>query len=148
MIEIIRASQDNLKQVVTLFDQYRIFYKMPSDIAAAEKFIRQRLVKQDSLIFLAFKQSFAVGFMQIYPSFSSVAMLPIWILNDLFVCSSARQSGCAKKMMMYLQDRAKRDGIFSIKLATENTNHNAKALYRGLGYQLNQNYSHYSKPTK
>ena len=148
MIEIIPASQQNLKQVASLFDQYRVFYNMSSDIAAAENFIQKRIAQQDSLIFLAFKQSAAVGFMQIYPSFSSMAMLPIWILNDLFVCSSARQTGCAKKMMMYLQERAKNHGIFSIKLATENTNYKAKALYHGLGYQLNQNFSHYSKLTK
>jgi hypothetical protein len=35
----------------------------------------------------------AVGFMQLYPSFSSVSMQPIWIVNDLFVVEEARRRG-------------------------------------------------------
>jgi len=31
-----------------------------------------------------------MGFAQLYPSFSSVSMKRLWILNDLFVSSEAR----------------------------------------------------------
>lgn len=145
MCKIIQADHKNLQQVAFLFDQYRIFYNMPSDIAAAESFVNSRFIQQDSFIFLALRRGSAIGFMQVYPSFSSVAMKPIWILNDLFVDSSARRTGCAKKMMEYLQKRANQEAIFSIKLATAVNNNKAKSLYRSLGYQLNQDFDHYSK---
>ncbi len=145
MYKIIQAGHKNLQQVVFLFDQYRMFYKMSSDRIAAENFVNDRLVQQDSLIFLALKKNSAVGFLQVYPSFSSVAMQPIWILNDLFIDSSARQTGCAKKMMKYLQEQAKQRSIFSIKLATAVNNYKAKSLYESLGYRLNQDFDNYSK---
>ena len=145
MLDIIQASRKDIEQVAYLFDQYRVFYKMPSDIIAAKNFVNSRLTQKDSLIFLAIGETSAVAFMQIYPAFSSVAMLPIWILNDLFVDSSARRTGCARKLMEYLQERAKQEGIFSIKLATAVNNNKAKSLYESLGYRLNQDFDNYSK---
>ena len=147
MLDIIQASRKDIEQVAYLFDQYRVFYKMPSDIIAAKNFVNSRLTQKDSLIFLAIGETSAVAFMQIYPAFSSVAMLPIWILNDLFVDSSARRTGCARKLMEYLQERAKQEGIFSIKLATAVNNNKAKSLYQSLGYRLNQDFDNYSKRT-
>jgi GNAT superfamily N-acetyltransferase len=40
-----------------------------------------------------------VGFAQLYPSFSSVLMKRIWILNDLFVEKDFRREGVAKLLM-------------------------------------------------
>lgn len=145
MFKIIQAGQKDLQKVAFLFDQYRIFYKMPSDITAAKNFVSRRFTQQDSLIFIASKQTSAVGFMQVYPSFSSVAMQPIWLLNDLFIESSARRTGCARRMMEYLQEKAGQQAIFSIKLATAINNHKAKSLYESLGYQQNQDFDHFSK---
>lgn len=147
MLNISLACQNDIKQVALLFDQYRVFYKMPSNIAAAEDFINNRLNQRDAIIYLARKENSAVGFMQIYPSFSSVAMQPTWILNDLFVTAVARRTGCAKQMMGYLQEEAKRNEIFSIKLATAVDNTKAKALYRQLGYLINRDFDNYSKRT-
>jgi len=148
MIDIIHANKNNLQDTISLFEKYRSFYGIPNDFDAARQFISERLTKQDSLIFLAYKKNTAVGFMQIYHSFSSVAMQPIWILNDLFIDPAARRTGCATKMMKYIDIRAKKDGIFSIKLATAVTNKKAKALYDSLEYQLNQNFDNYNKSVK
>jgi len=61
--------------VIDLFDKYRIFYKQPSDIALAEKFIKERLENNESVIFVAFAdsdtQSEPAGFTQLYPLISS-----------------------------------------------------------------------------
>ena len=145
MIEITQANKNNLQDTISLFEKYRTFYDMPNDFDAARQFISERLTKHDSLIFIAYKKSKAVGFMQIYPSFSSVAMQPVWILNDLFVDPSVRRSGCATKMLTHLHKLAIQENIFSIKLSTAVTNHSAKALYGSLGYQLVEDFDNYSK---
>lgn len=145
MLTIIPAHQNNLEEIANLFDQYRVFYKMPSSLAAVKNFISARLVQKDTLIFIAYTENHAVGFMQIYRSFSSIAMQPIWILNDLYVESLYRRIGCARKMMVYLQDKAAQEKVFSIKLATAVNNDKAKSLYHSLDYQLNDGFDHYSK---
>ena len=74
------------------FDAYRQFYGRASDLSGAHAFLRERFDHGESVVFLAFDAGGqGVGFTQLYPSFSSTAMARIFVLNDLFVCASARQ---------------------------------------------------------
>ncbi len=100
-MEISVVCAEELGELVTLFDEYRIFYKQPSDIDAARKFIEQRLHNKESVLLAARENDNIVGFIQLYPSFSSIAMKPIWILNDLFVKSAFRNRGIAKSLMNF-----------------------------------------------
>jgi len=132
---------DTLSQ---LFNRYRIFYNMPSDLKAAKTFITQRLLKQDSLLYLATKNNEALGFTQIYRSFSSVAMRPIWIINDLYVDASERNNNIATNLLSHVLKQAIKQKVFNLQLATGIDNSQAQALYAKLGYQLNNGFLHYS----
>ena len=52
-VSIIEAGPEELDFIVPLFDQYRMFYGQPSDLALARRFIAARLEQRDSVIFLA-----------------------------------------------------------------------------------------------
>jgi ribosomal protein S18 acetylase RimI-like enzyme len=144
-ITIKPATLSHLHGLNELFAQYRQFYSMPSTNQQSLEFLKQRLHNKDSTIFIAFIDDIAVGFVQIYPSFSSVAMKPLWILNDLFVCDKYRRLGVAKKLMLAVEANAKQCDVFAIKLATQTHNSEAKALYDLLGYQVMTQFDHYSK---
>lgn len=143
--QIKKASAMHLDQLHNLFDEYRDFYQMPPAPETSKKFLKQRLSQNDSIILIAFDDFHAAGFCQIYPSFSSVAMKPLWVLNDLFVNRSFRQQGVAQQLIEEVELRANNSHIFSIKLATAIDNHQAQKLYQKLGYQKNTNFDHFSK---
>src|SRR3954451_2647604 len=84
-----------------LFDAYRQFYEQPSDPALARAFIGERLAHGESVIFLAERGDRPVGFVQLFPLFSSTAARPrrLWLLNDLYVAPEARGSGVARALM-------------------------------------------------
>jgi len=145
MIEIKLASIIHFDCLHNLFEQYRQFYNMPPSNEPSKTFISDRLNKKDSTVLLAFDNQECVGFIQLYPSFSSVAMKPIWILNDLFVTESSRRKGIAKILMLAVEKYARKNQIFSIKLATGIENTQAQALYQSLNYQLNDQFENYSK---
>ena len=85
-VRIVRAERDDLDDLVPLFDGYRQFYGQRSDLAAARAFLRERIERDESVIYLAYTEpGEAAGFTQLYPSFSSVSLKPLWILNDLYV---------------------------------------------------------------
>src|SRR5436305_1384982 len=90
-MEIIQATLEHLEIVASLFDQYRQFYKQKVDIASARNFLKERITKNESVIFLALKDGTGAGFTQLYPSFSSVSLTRLWILNDLFVSPDYRK---------------------------------------------------------
>src|SRR5438876_5496886 len=96
-IRIVRAGRDDLEDVIPLFDDYREFYEAGSDHAAARAFLIERIERHQSVIFVAYASRHeAVGFTQLYPSFSSVSLKQLWILNDLFVRPDVRRGGVGR----------------------------------------------------
>ena len=140
-----RAALDDLDALATLFDGYRVFYKQPSDPALARAFIEERLRLGESVIFIARDDNGeALGFTQLYPMFSSVAARRIWVLNDLFVASTARKRGVARALMDRARDFATGKGALRLILETAEDNHAAQALYESLGYVCESGERHYS----
>jgi len=133
-VRIVEATQADLEPVARLFDAYRVFYRQSSDVAAARTFIGERFRRRDSVIFLAYAGDEPAGFVQLYPSLSSVSMRPIWILNDLFVAQAARGAGVGRRLMDRAREFAVASGALRLELTTERTNATAQRLYQACGY--------------
>lgn len=118
-----------------LFDGYRVFYKQASDYEAARLFLGARLAQNDTVIFLAELGGKAVGFTQLFPSFSSVSVKQLWILNDLFVAPEARRGGVARALLERARDYALETQAKGLVLSTEIDNKSAQSLYEALGWR-------------
>jgi ribosomal protein S18 acetylase RimI-like enzyme len=116
---------------------YRQFYGQPADYPLAEAFLRDRFTLNDSVVFLAVEPPSAhgLGFVQLYPSFSSVATQRIWILNDLFVAPAARRRGVGRALLDAARDHGMATGAKRLVLSTAISNREARALYEAYGYQ-------------
>ena len=144
-IQCIRAGRDDLGRIASLFDAYRIFYGQRSDPPSAHAFIAERLRDEDSLITLAVDETdSALGFAQAYPFLSSVAMRPIWVLNDLFVDPNGRRGGAGRLLLDAARDHALETGAIRLELATAKTNATAQSLYASSGWVRDDEYYHYS----
>lgn len=143
-ISVLQADSTHLDTVAALFDEYRQFYQQAKNPTESRAFIASRFAKGDSLILLALREAEGVGMAQLYPSFSSVAMRRIWILNDLFVSPSARRHGVATELLDAASQYARRDGAKRLELATAHDNHAAQSLYRRLGWQQDTQFLHFT----
>ena len=143
-MEIVLAEFEHLEEVSRLFDQYRVFYKKSSNIEAARAFLQERFQKKESTMFVARDQGLMVGFTQIYPSFSSVALKRTWILNDLFVEEPYRKKGVAKLLIKAAENFARETGAVRIILATQISNVAAQSLYESLEYMQDKDFYHYA----
>lgn len=143
MMKIRKANAQDLAQLSELFDGYRQFYRQPADLPGARAFIAERLQQQDAVIFVADSGEALLGFTQLYPSFSSVSMQRLWILNDLFVAPFARQKGAAKALMDAARVWAESTQSKGLILETEVGNLTAQALYDQLGYEQQNATYHY-----
>ena len=84
MSKIVQAEIEHINEVSRLFNLYRIFYKQENDPKGALQFIKERLENGDSTIFVSINDDESLnGFVQLYPSFCSVSMIPILILLSL-----------------------------------------------------------------
>ncbi|MBO9619627.1 MAG: GNAT family N-acetyltransferase [Niabella sp.] len=125
--------------IIPLFDQYRVFYKQPSDIALAQQFIESRLNHNESVIFGAFVESDgaqnAIGFTQLYPKYSSMRATKNWILNDLFVDPAYRKKGTGAALIAQAMDFARGNGATFVQLETATDNFAAQRLYEKIGFE-------------
>lgn len=145
MIEIRKATPEDLKFVVALFDQYRVFYENESDQENAEKFISERLQLNDSQIFVAETDNKdLVGFVQLYPLFSSTRMKRLWLLNDLFVDNAYRGKGISKQLIDVSKELCKQTNACGLLLETAKTNVIGNTLYPKVGFSLDEKHNYYS----
>ena len=84
------------------------------------------------------------GFVQLYPSYCSVSAVPILILYDLFVDQSKRSKGIGRSLMNAARDFARENGYKRLELSTAKDNYIGQSLYESLGYEVDQEFLHYS----
>ncbi|WP_431811100.1 GNAT family N-acetyltransferase [Lysinibacillus sp. FW12] len=138
------VSKSTIGEVVPLFNAYREFYGQPSDITKAEQFIQERVENGESIIFLAYQEQEPVGFAQLFPIFSSVAMKRAFILNDLFVAQHARKQGVAQALMEQCSAYCQQEAARYMMLETAKDNVNAQKLYEKLGMAIDESVYYYS----
>ncbi|MBD2666603.1 acetyltransferase [Richelia sinica FACHB-800] len=143
-MEVLLANINHLESLSVLFDQYRIFYNQVSNLDAAQEFLKDRFKNNDSVVFAANDNGQLVGFTQLYPSFSSVSMKRVWILNDLYVEESYRRRGIAKLLMNAAEEYAKESGAIRVILSTQTSNMTAQKLYEARNYIKNEEFYYYA----
>jgi ribosomal protein S18 acetylase RimI-like enzyme len=143
-ISIRRAAPPDLDQLVPLFDGYRQFYGKSPDPTLARRFLGDRLTEKDSLVLIAEEPDrSAIGFAQLYPTFSSVRAARIFILNDLFVLPAARGRGAGSRLLESAAAVARASGAVRLKLSTAITNVSAQRLYEAMGWKRDEEFYEY-----
>ena len=145
MITVRQATIFDLDSLVPLFDAYRQFYRRPSDRDLARRFLRDRFEHSQSVIFIALEDgTSAVGFTQLYPSFSSAAVARIFILNDLFVEPGSRRLGVGTQLLEEAARFGRAAGAVRLTLSTEVTNVAARELYESCGWTQQTDFDVYN----
>jgi ribosomal protein S18 acetylase RimI-like enzyme len=133
-----QAGLGDLEVVAALLDGYRQFQGQASDLAASRDFLRARLERSESTVFLASVCRQPAGIAQLYPSFSTVALARVFILNDLYVAPAFRRAGVARALMQAVQAHGRSLGAVRVTLNVARSNAQAQALYRAQGWQQDQ----------
>lgn len=139
-VTVRQAVAADLDVLASLFDQYRQFQGQAGDVDAARSFLRERFDHGESVIFIALDGQRAVGFAQLYPSFSSVSLSRVFILNDLFVHDAGRRRGVASQLLSALESYAWSFGAARISLNVARSNVSAQALYAACGWKADDQF--------
>ena len=142
-MSIRKATIDELDTLTELFNSYRLFYEQEPDSEGAKSFLKERLLNEDSVVFIAYDEGRGVGFVQLYPTFSSVSMKKSWVLNDLYVIASARKKGFGEKLLQKAIEFAEETGAKGLSLETGEDNLTAQRLYEKIGFKKESNYFYY-----
>ncbi|TAE71478.1 MAG: GNAT family N-acetyltransferase [Bacteroidetes bacterium] len=135
----------DIEKLAQLFDDYRIFYEKKSDLKQAEIFLSERIQKKESEIFVVeTDDNNLVGFVQLYPIFSSTKMKKLWLLNDLFVDKQHRGKGISKQLIEISKELCKQTNACGLVLETAKSNEVGNKLYPQTGFVLDSEHNYYS----
>ncbi|MCM2680511.1 GNAT family N-acetyltransferase [Echinimonas agarilytica] len=144
-MKIVRADLSHIDALGELFDKYRQFYGQHTDLTTAKRFIRDRLWNEESVIFMVWDESNKpAGFAQLYPTYSSVSMRKVWIVNDVFIDPDFRSSGYAKALLDAVSHYGKQTEALALKLAISADNDPGKSLYESAGFTRITQFDHYT----
>lgn len=141
-MNIYQASLEDIAKIVPLFDAYRQFYGQSSNVLAAQDFLTQRFKNQENIVFLAEIESQAVGFTQLYHTFSSVSLQPFLILNDLYVDKNHRRQSVGTALLNSAKAYAVERKFKGLALETAVDNP-AQELYEKMGWKKNSKFFQY-----
>ena len=145
-LEIVHATPADVGEVALLFDAYRQFYHKAPDVEAARRFLFARLSKNESVLFLARHEGQTVGFVHLYPVFSSVGLTRQWILNDLYVVPEERKLGVGRALLERARELAEATRANCLTLETAADNVPSQRLYESLGWKRDDEFYRYFLP--
>jgi GNAT superfamily N-acetyltransferase len=97
------------------------------------------LARNESIVLVAEDgNGAAIGFVQLYPTFSSILAAPMYVLSDLFVTLEARRRGVGTLLLRSAVETARSTGAVRLELATAITNVSAQRLYESLGWRKDE----------
>lgn len=142
---VVQATIHDLNDLVPLFDLYRVFYKQPSNLEGAKEFLFNRFDHAESVIFVARAASDgkAVGFAQLYPTFTSLSMKRSWVLNDLYVREEHRREGIAERLLHQVKEFTAQTKARGVALSTAPDNVKAQSLYEKHGFVKDDEFYQY-----
>lgn len=140
---VTRATLKDLELLTPLFDAYRQFYKCDADLEGAREYLKARLERDEVTVFLALEDRRALGFALCYSTFTSVAMKPLVILNDLYTIQEARGRGVASALIAQCAEFARTTGAGVLRLRTANDNETAQRVYERVGFKRDTVYLTY-----
>jgi len=144
MNSIKKACILDLEELADLFDLYRQFYGYPSNLISGIEFLKQRIEQNESEIFIALDKEKIVGFVQLYPLFSSTRMKKLWLLNDLFVVPQHRGKGFSKELIEASKQLCRATNACQLTLETSKMNKIGNKLYPKTGFVLDKENNYYA----
>ncbi|UVJ43479.1 GNAT family N-acetyltransferase [Pseudomonas sp. LS1212] len=148
-MRIIQATLEHLDLIAPLFVKYREFYGELAYPDSSRAFLEKRLRRKESVIYLALSDdddSRLLGFCQLYPSFSSLSLKRVWILNDIFVAEDARRQLVADHLIKTAKKMAKETQAVRMRVSTSSNNDAAQKTYESIGFREDKQFKNYILP--
>lgn len=148
-MRIVKATLEHLDLLAPLFVKYREFYGELPFPDSSRAFLEKRLTRDESVIYLALAaddEKKLLGFCQLYPSYSSLSLKRVWILNDIYVAEDARRQLVADHLMRTAKKMAKDTQAVRMRVSTSSNNEVAHKVYESIGFREDTQFKNYVLP--
>jgi GNAT superfamily N-acetyltransferase len=134
-VSVSQASAERAAELAPLFDAYRAFFTGGGKLEESERFLRERLEREESVVFVADLAGDACGFAQLYPLWSSWHCGRIWFLSDLYVTEDARKRGVGAMLVEAVKEHARATQASSVMVELPQSEPHLYRFYDRLGFR-------------
>jgi ribosomal protein S18 acetylase RimI-like enzyme len=136
-VQIARATAADVAAFAPLFDAYRAFFTGGKRLEESRSFLEERIARDESIVFVARdgSEEEAVGFIQLYPLWSSWYCRRIWFLSDLYVTESARKRSIGRQLVERVIVYARETKAASVMVELPRREPHLEEFYRRLGFE-------------
>ena len=148
-MRIIQATLEHLDLLTPLFVKYREFYGELPFPDSSRAFLEKRMSRAESVIYLALPDDDdgkLLGFCQLYPSYSSLSLKRVWILNDIYVAEDARRQLVGDHLMQKAKKMARETQAVRMRVSTSANNEVAQKVYESIGFKEDTQFKNYTLP--
>ena len=145
-MRIVQATLEHLDLLTPRFIKYREFFGELPFPDSSRKFLESRLKRKESVIYLALAddEDKLLGYCQLFPSYSSLSLKRVWILNDIFVAEDARRMLVADRLLQTAKQMAKDTNAVRMRVATSVSNEVAQKTYESIGFREDTRFKNYT----
>ena len=145
-MRIVQATLEHLDLLTPMFIKYREFFGELALPDSSRKFLENRLKRKESVIYMALadEEDRLLGYCQLYPSFSSLSLKRVWILNDMYVAEDARRQLVADRLLQTAKKMAKDTNAIRLRVATSENNLAAQKTYESIGFREDTVFKNYT----
>lgn len=138
-----QATIQDLTKIVPIFDCYREYFQQQRHPTKVESFLFEKFEHLESVIYIAEKYSEVIGFAQLYPTFSSLTLERVWLLNDFFISEEYRNSGVGKQLFEKVKEFTWLTNSKGIELSVEHINQKAWEFWERQGFKVDEEFRYY-----
>jgi len=138
-----RAEKRDAVELAALFDEYRHFFTGMRDVEGSRDFIDDRLRLEDSVLLVADNSERTIGFLQLYPLFSSWYATRIWFLSDLYVDEAYRKAKIGRALVEQAKRFARNGGSRNIMVEIPHSEPHLVTFYQNLGFTRDKTFDLY-----
>jgi len=138
-----KVGLNELDETAELFNLYRIFYRQNEDYQQCREFVRERMIHDQSTIFVVYANDKAVGFVQLYKLYHYIKLAKQYLLSDLFVHPDYRGHGLSVVLINQAKQWCVDTEACGLMLETEKTNDIGNKLYPRCGFEYAGNHNYY-----
>jgi len=142
-VTVRQATIQDIPRLVPVFDCYREHFGQQKNSSAAAKFLFEKFEHRESVIFIAEEQNEIIGFAQLYPTFSSLTLQRVWILNDFFISGQYRQRRIGEQLFSAVKEFSLVTRAKGIELTAQHTNNKAWQFWERQGFILDEEFRSY-----
>jgi GNAT superfamily N-acetyltransferase len=141
-----QAVLGDVEALLPLFEDNRQFRGHEAAPQASRVFLQERIGRNETVVFLAHEGDALIGFTQMYLTYSSLLLAPVFLIDELWVLAPYRKLGVGTELEAAAIEYATAAGAVRLSMSTSTGDAVPQSVYAAAGWMRSHNHVYHFFP--